>query len=49
MIESFGWAAIDEAPARVHGAAAFGTIHKGALGGPDPLDGYGVPAGEVIG
>ncbi|MEV5750121.1 hypothetical protein AB0L00_20060 [Actinoallomurus sp. NPDC052308] len=27
----------------------FGTIHKWALGGPDPLDGYGVPAGEVIG
>jgi suppressor of fused-like protein len=42
MIEAPGWAAIDEALAGVYGDAEplhFGTIHKWALGGPDPLDG----------
>jgi suppressor of fused-like protein len=41
MDETPGWAAIDDALARIHDAEPlhWGTVIKWALGGPDPLDG----------
>ncbi|GAA4630173.1 hypothetical protein GCM10023196_054420 [Actinoallomurus vinaceus] len=42
MTETPGWDAIDDALSRVYGDTEplhFGTVHKWALGGPDPLDG----------
>ncbi|WP_433179256.1 suppressor of fused domain protein [Actinoallomurus sp. CA-150999] len=42
MTEAPGWAAIDDALSRIYGDTEplhFGTVHKWALGGPDPLDG----------
>ncbi|GAA2621501.1 suppressor of fused domain protein [Actinomadura fulvescens] len=45
--EAPGWAAIDEALARIYGDTEphhWGTLHKWMLGGPDPLDGISVYA-----
>ncbi|WP_222720423.1 suppressor of fused domain protein [Actinomadura sp. HBU206391] len=42
MTEAAGWAAIDTTLQRIYGDAEpmhWGTLHKWALGGPDPLDG----------